>query len=571
MKFNEMPYRRISVEEVQKACEEFMMSFAAAPDAAAAESALNDFFAAELDVDTNMSLCFTRHSIDTKDPFYTEEMSYYDEQGPVMQIYMQRANDAILASPFRKELEDTLGTLLFRKLENQKKQFSEEIVPELQEENRLTTEYGKLLGGAELDFDGKTLNLSQMQPYRTSSDRNIRRDANAAYFGWFADHRETLDRIYDSLVRVRDKMAKKLGYENYIELGYIRMERMDYDASKVKCYRDEVKKYLVPLVRQINEHQRVRLGLEKLKYYDIDYLFNTGNPKPIGTPEELVEKARAMYAALSPETKEFFNYMTENELMDLVAKPGKETGGYCTAFPNYKSPFIFSNFNGTHDDVGVLTHEAGHALQMYLSMREMNIPAYFSPTYESCEIHSMSMELITSRFMEPFFGSETEKFRYFQLVDILRFIPYGCLVDEFQHEVYANPEMTPAEVFKTWRRLEREYMPDMDYDDGIMSEDDNYLEAGGRWQRQAHIYESPFYYIDYTLAQVCAMQFYLRFERGDVHAWGDYLNLCKLGGSKTFLELVKAGGLESPFEPGVMQNAVEGLRKKLETFNDAEF
>ncbi|MEA4824790.1 MAG: M3 family oligoendopeptidase [Clostridiaceae bacterium] len=571
MKFSEMSYRRITVEEVKKACEDFMMSFAGAADAENAEIVLRELFAFSLEADTNMSLAFTRHSIDTRDAFYSEEISYYDENGPVMQMYLQKANDAVLGSPYRADLEHSIGTLFFRKLENEKKQFSEEIIPDLQEENRLTTEYGKLLGGAELTFDGKTLNLSQMMPYRTSSDRNVRRDANAAYYGWFAAHRETLDRIYDALVRTRDTMAKKLSFDTYVPLGYIRMERMDYNADMVKVYRDEVKKYLVPLVCEINERQRKRLGLDSLKYYDIDYQFATGNPHPIGTPAELVEKARAMYARLSPETKEFFDYMTENELMDLVAKSGKETGGYCTAFPVFKAPFIFSNFNGTKDDVDVLTHEAGHALQMYQSMRKIDIPAYFSPTYESCEIHSMSMELITSPYMEPFFGAETEKFRYMQLVDILRFIPYGCLVDEFQHEVYANPELTPSDLFALWRRLEREYMPDLDFDDGITSPEDNYLEQGGRWQRQTHIYERPFYYIDYTLAQVCAMQFYIRFDKHDPDAWQDYLKLCSLGGSKTFLGLVEAGGLQSPFKPGVMREAVRYFQEKLLTFDDSRF
>lgn len=569
MKFHEMPYRRVTTEQVKEFCDSFILSFTSAPDAETAERELRRMFAFSLEVDTQTSLCFTRHSIDTRDAFYSEEMAYYDEQGPLMQLSLQKANDVVLGSPYRKDLEHSIGTLYFRKLENEKRQFSEAIIPDLQEENRLTTEYGKLLGGAELHFDGRTLNLSQMMPYRTSADRNVRREANAAYFGWFSDHRETLDRIYDALVRTRDTMAKKLGFANFIELGYIRMERMDYDAAQVKVYRDEVKRYLVPLVTELNKRQAARLGLDRLVYYDVDYLFKTGNPHPIGTPEELVEKARAMYHKLG--AGEFFDYMADNELLDLVAKPGKETGGYCTAFPTYKAPFIFANFSGTKDDVDVLTHEAGHALQMYLSMREIDVPAYISPTYESCEIHSMSMELITSSMMEPFFGAETEKFRYMQLVDILRFIPYGCLVDEFQHEVYANPDWTPAELFTKWRELERQYMPDLIYDDGLMSQEDSYLERGGRWQRQTHIYERPFYYIDYTLAQVCAMQFYLRFDAKDPAAWSDYLNLCKLGGSRTFLELVEAAGLKSPFEPGVMRDAVEKFRVKLAAFDDSRF
>ena len=175
----------------------------------------------------------------------------------------------------------------------------------------------------------------------------------------------------------------------------------------------------------------------------------------------------------------------------------------------------------------------------------------------------MSMELITSPYMEPFFGSQTEKFRYMQLVDILRFIPYGCLVDHFQHEVYAHPDMTPEARLSKWRELERAYMPDLRYDM-------DYLERGGRWQRQTHIYERPFYYIDYTLAQVCAMQFYMRFDRKDPDAWKDYLRLCALGGSRTFLGLVREGGLKSPFVHGVMQDAVAYFQKKLAEFDDSD-
>ncbi len=275
---------------------------------------------------------------------------------------------------------------------------------------------------------------------------------------------------------------------------------------------------------------------------------------------ELVEKAGNMYSEMSPETGEFFSFMREYELFDLETRPGKHLGGYCTFLPDFKAPFIFSNFNGTKDDVDVLTHEAGHALQMYLSMREIDVPALTSPTMESCEIHSMSMELITSRYMEPFFGADADKFRYLQLVDILRFVPYGCLVDDFQHHMYAHPEMTPAERLACWRALEREYMPGLTFD-GM-----DYLERGGRWQRQAHIYEDPFYYIDYTLAQICAIQYYLRFRSGDENAWRDYLAICRAGGSRTFLGLVELGGLKSPFKEGVLPQAVKELKEIVEGF-----
>jgi len=566
MKFSEMEYKRITVAEVEAAVNALCTALQNAKDADTAIEAAHRYFDFSKELGTSSALCYTRHTIDTRDEFYTAEQDYYDENFPLMQEHLDRANDAFLGCPMKEALRESIGDLFFLKLENEKKLFNPAAIPDMQEENKLDSAYTKLIGSAKLEFDGKELNLVQILPYCTSPDRTIRRSALETYYSFFEAHREEFDDIYDKMVKVRTRIAKKLGFNSYVDMSFCSMERFDYNLEMVRTYRDEVKKHLVPLVTKLKEAQKKRLGLDALYFYDLDFSCNSGNPKPIGTPEELVEKARVMYHELSKESGAFFDYMTENNLMDLLAKPGKTNGGYCITFDSLKTPFIFANFNGTKDDVEVLTHEAGHALQSYLSMREIDIPAYYNPSLDACEIHSMTMELITRPWMKEFFGDETDKFNYFQLENILCFIPYGCLVDEYQEHVYSNPDMTPDERKALWLRLEKEYQPHIDYN-GI-----DFLEKGGRWQRQSHIYTRPFYYIDYTLAQVCAVQFFIRFEKKDPDAWRDYLNLCRVGGSKTFLSLVEdVAHLPSPFKKGVLAETMEYLTEELEKIDDMKF
>jgi M3 family oligoendopeptidase len=254
--------------------------------------------------------------------------------------------------------------------------------------------------------------------------------------------------------------------------------------------------------------------------------------------------------------------MIDRDLMDLVAKKGKESGGYCTFIDNYESPYIFSNFNGTSGDIDVLTHEAGHAFQVFTS-RNIGIPEYVWPTFESCEIHSMSMEFFTWPWMELFFKEQTDKYKFAHLSSGLLFLPYGVAVDEFQHAVYENPEMTPAERKAAWKKIEEIYLPHRDYDGN------SYLEAGAFWQRQGHIYSSPFYYIDYTLAQICAFQFWKRSREDHDAAWKDYLHLCQLGGSKSFTKLVADANLISPFEEGCVESVIGTIEEYLNNVDDS--
>ncbi|NRD78682.1 M3 family oligoendopeptidase [Bacillus sp. BRMEA1] len=561
MGFENYTYVRPDLDEVRRRFDETLERFQQASSAAEQCNAMDEINQLRNHLDTMFNLVYIRHSIDTNDDFYKQEQDYIDELQPEVEGLVTKYYQALTNSKFRDDLEAKWGIQLFALAEGQLKTFKPEIVPLLQKENRLSTEYTKLIASAKIQFEGEERTLAQMGPFAQSTDREMRKKANEASNGFFAEHESELDRIFDDLVKVRTEIANKLGYENFVELGYYRMMRTDYNAEMVANFRRQIKDSIVPIASKLKERQRKRLRLDQLKYYDEGFIFETGNAAPKGNPEWIIANGQKMYEELSKETGEFFRFMQENNLMDLVAKKGKASGGYCTFIENHKAPFIFSNFNGTSGDIDVLTHEAGHAFQVYLS-REFEIPEYFWPTYEACEIHSMSMEFFTWPWMELFFKEDTDKYKYSHLSDALMFLPYGVSVDEFQHWVYENPEATPNDRKLKWREIEKKYLPHKDYDGN------EYLENGGYWQRQGHIYNSPFYYIDYTLAQICAFQFWKRSREDREAAWADYVNLCKLGGSLSFTKLVAAANLISPFENGCVESVAGEIEKWLVSIND---
>ena len=561
LKFEQFTYVRPEIETIKVKFNEQLTAFTHAKSVLEQEAIMKEINNIRNEVSTMFNLVSIRHSIDTNDEFYKQEQDYLDELEPLVKELETEFYKELVQSNFRKELETKFGTQLFALAECELKTFDPSIIEDLQQENKLSTKYSKLIASAKIMFEGEERTLAQLDPFTESTDREIRKKAMEAKFNFFNENKKEFDTIYDELVKVRDKMAKKLGYKNFVELGYARMMRTDYNAEMVAAFRDQVKGLIVPLVSKLKNRQKERISVESLKFYDEGFKFLSGNATPKGDPEWIIENGKKMYAELSDETNEFFQFMIDNNLMDLVAKKGKEAGGYCTFIPNYKAPYIFSNFNGTSGDIDVLTHEAGHAFQVYMS-REFDVPEYNWPTYEACEIHSMSMEFFTWPWMELFFKEDTNKYKYAHLSSAISFLPYGVAVDEFQHFVYENPNCTPKERNDAWSTIEKKYLPERDYDGN------GYLEDGGFWQRQGHIYQSPFYYIDYTLAQICALQFWKLAQENNEGAWADYLHLCKQGGSKSFTKLVEVAKLRSPFEEGCVQSVVGEIENYLFSIDD---
>ncbi len=563
-KFSEMKFKKPNLAKIESDFNAMIEEFERAKTFEEQNATLKKFFKYSDHLSTNLNIAYVKYTCDTQDKTNVKNQELLDEISPIISVYYDKFNKALVKAKFRKELEEKWGSHLFNMTQNQLDTFDEKIVPDLQEINKLTSEYTKLIASAQIEFRGEVYNLPQLGKFTTSTDRQTRKEASLLSAKFFADNDQKLGEIYDKLVKARHSMAIKLGYKNYVELGYKSLGRTDYNSADVKGYREQIYNDLVPLTNKLFKEQAKRLKIRNPQYFDYNIMFLSGNATPKGDKDYLVEQATKMYGELSQETSVFFDFMKTYELLDLEARKGKAGGGYMTYFPDYKAPFIFSNFNGTSGDVEVLTHEFGHAFQGYMS-KNIACPDYRSPTLEACEIHSMSMEFITYPWMQLFFNEEAEKFKYSHVVDGLTFIPYGVTVDEFQHFVYENPDVTHEERCAKWREIEKKYLPHKKYDDAPI------LDKGAYWLRQSHIFSSPFYYIDYTLAQVVAFQFFNLARRDHQKTWNKYVKLCKLGGKLPFTQLLKKVGLNNPFESGTVKKVVRPLKKYLAEFDTTKF
>lgn len=562
MKFSEMKYERPALDEMKTELKLLCDRLEAAKDYAEAKSVFFEKENAVKHVQTMSTLANVRHTIDTRDKFYDDEMNFWNSAMPELQEYEQMWTALMLKSPFRADFEKEFGDIVFINAEIALKTFSPEIIPELQEENELSQEYEKLIASAQIPFEGGVYTLSQLSPFKNDADDARRLAAWKAEGTWYKENQAKLDEIYHKLTQLRDKMGKKLGYEGYTTLGYYRMGRNCYTKEDIEKFRAAVIKYLVPVASEIYKEQAKRLGKEyPMSFADNALMFRSGNPKPQGDADAIIAHGKKFYDELSPETSEFFRTMLDGELMDVLSTEGKAGGGYCTGIMEYEVPFIFANFNGTQHDVEVITHEAGHAFACYRNRKRVPLDTIW-PSMESCEVHSMSMEFFAWPWAEGFFGGDTKKFYYSHLAGALTFIPYGTMVDHFQHIVYEKPEMTPAERNKTWKELLGVYMPWMKIDGDIP-----FYGEGEGWQRQMHIYQSPFYYIDYCLAQTVALQFWAMIMENKDNAWKHYMAYTEQGGSHTFTDLLKNAGLDTPFDESCMRTVCEKASKWLNEFD----
>ena len=555
----ELPYKRVTKEEAEGYFNTFLQEAEKAKSADEVIAARNALLEGIKKYLTASSLAYCRFTLNTADEFYKGEMDYYDEINPHVTAFQNKYYRYMLSSPFRAELEEKLGALLFKTYEVAVKAHSDEVIPDEQEENAVVTEYAQLMSGMQFDWDGKKIPLSVLRGKLEDKDRAVRKAAAEAIGRGLEAHAEELDGIYDRLVKIRDRIAKKMGYRDFTELGYYRMGRTGYNREMVEAFRANVAADIVPAVTKLKENAARELGIDRVMFYDNDVYTSEGNPTFDLTPDEAFAAAKEMYHEMDPEIGAFMDFMLRTQAFDVVAREGKWGGGYCTEFIGYDQQFILANFNGTTGDADVLTHEFGHAYAMHASEEagvdiELGIGGM-----ETAECHSMSMEFLCWPYMEKFFKEGAGAYRYKHLADSFSFIPYGCIVDEFQHIVYEHPEYTPAQRNEAYLALEKKYRPHLSYE-GIP-----YLEKGTRWQFQMHIYETPFYYIDYCLAQTVALGFLLKSRENARDALEKYKQFAKAGGSLPFSELVKRAEIPYPFGKGTLKKLAEGIEKTLAT------
>ena len=557
MKVSDLKYERMTLEEIADRAEKIISKVKNAKSAREVMEARGEYDVLYKDFYTASGLSYMRYTINTADEFYVAEKDYYDEITPKVQNYMAEYADAMLDSPFRAELEKELSPLVFTSYELQKKSMSPLIIEEMVEENRLVTDYSKLMAALTFEFRGETMPLTILRKYMMDDDRQTRRDAYEALGRVLEENSGQLDDIYDKLVKVRDKMAKKMGYKNFIELGYHRLGRYSFDEEMVKKFRDNVLKYIVPVVARLKTENANRLGIDHFMLYDNDVCVPGGNPRPILNKDGIFDEAVKMYHEMSEETGKFIDMMMENEAFDVDSRKNKWGGGYCISFPKYEQPFILANFNGTSADIDVVTHEAGHAFADYMTVHNKLYTELNVGGMETAETHSMSMEFFAWKYISKFFGENAEKYKFMHAFNAFSFIPYGTTVDYFQHIVYENPEMTPAQRDEVWNKLEAQFRP------YLSTEGMTYLSKGTRWQYQMHIYETPFYYIDYCMAQVAALEFLLASRKDYADAFSRYVHFLSHGGEMVFTDLLAEAKLASPFEEGTLETVAKEMEKLL--------
>lgn len=560
MKFSEMPYQRPDLGAVLALCDTYAAKIAAASDETALLRLYREQDAALSHYATAARLANIHYTQDTRDARWTAEQDWFDANGPAVENAALKISRALLANPHCAALQKAFGSRILPSLQNEVKSADERVVELQQQENALISAYQKLYGGALAQFRGQTLTIPQLEPYKQSLDAAARREAYEAEAAYFDAHRAEFDAIYDKMVQNRNRQAQTLGYRDYSELSYIRMDRIGYGAPEVAAYRRQVERDVVPQIQALMALRAKRTGIAHPMFWDGAVAFRDGNPMPHGTKAQLMDGARRMYHELSPETGKFIDFMLENDLFDVDSRPGKMNGGYEELISDYASPFIFANWNGTAGDIDVLTHEAGHAFESYLAAREGALPtAMQCPGMESAEIHSMSMEFLTAPWHKLFFGPDTPKYELMHAEDSFFFLPYGCMVDEFQHIMYQQPGLAPDARNEIWLELEKKYRPWNEFGDLP------FYGRGAGWQRQLHIYECPFYYIDYCLAQTIALQFFAAELKDPRDAWQRYLRMTRLAGTATYAEMARTAGMQVPFDDGSLRAVADTVADWIRT------
>ena len=557
-KFVDLPYVRPDLAQIKREFSRLLERFSSAASMEEADDAFLSCMELFESVFTVNTIASIRNTMDTSDEFYDGEINFFNREIPKLMLLIKKAGKVLMGSPYRSQLEERYGEKLFRDLEVQMKLLSWNVILPTIRESNLGTEYSKTAASCSVDFMGEKCNFYGLLRHMQSTDRSERKAAFDEWAKLYESVSGKLEEQYLKLVKLRKTIAKRLGFRNYVDYIFLSSGHYDYTAEQVAEFREAVRQYITPLCEKLYQEQAERLGLEKLEWYDEDLCFPDGNAVPAGTPEELTEKARQMYEEMSAETGEFFNFMTEHELYDFVTRPNKHMGGYMTFLPDYKAPFIFSNFNGTSADIDVLTHEAGHAFEGYYASRRLPIQLLISSTSEINEIHSMSMEFFAYPYMERFFGDKADRYRYSHFTESVKTLPYLVSVDEFQHRVFEEDVTDPAGWRRIWRETERKYMPWRSYDGN------GFLEGGGFWMQKQHIFLYPFYYVDYAMAQIDAFDLYRRQISGE-DAWGSYLRLCGMGGRYGYMETLERAGLPLPLDPETVKNTAAFAEEHAQT------
>jgi M3 family oligoendopeptidase len=497
----------------------------------------------------------TAYRQDTEDEAVTAEYQRLNrELSPVAADKGVEVARAIVSSQARDAIAEEFGELFVRKL-------TSEVETHDPVNTRLRTElsdvlmrYTRIFATATVMWRGERHPFSFARKAMHDPDQRERHAAHRSKVEYVQRHEDELQAIFDEARTLRTRMAVNLGLGSYTELRYREMERFDWSPREAASVRAAIRDHVVPLTHELRQRQAAAQGSTLVHPADEEIWPDQPQAEMIVEVDGQIEAATEMFGAMGEEFSGAWDLLVSEDLIDLPARAGKGTGAFCTSFAYEGVPFVFCNSVGTPEDVKTLVHEFGHALQGWRS-RDI-VPVHMrSPTLEACEIHSMTLELLVHPFMATFFGSDADAFKLEHLRSTLLQVPYMAAIDEFQHEVYAMG-LDAAGRGDLWERLAGEFLPGFDWSS------EPWL-ARNRWLTQLHVFQYPFYYLDYALARLVSWELWLRSLDDRDGAIATYLELCSLGGTKPFRQLVTEAGLGDPFDGAVIERTVQRMRPHL--------
>ena len=562
MKYEDFKYKRPDLLNIEKKLYLYLDKFSKACSPLLQENILHKIYKLFENFESMKSLAFLRNAQDITNEFYLCESKFFDNNFPKFNNLKREVFSELIKSKYKKELQKSFGRQLFKIAYGSLKTHNSNIEEELKIENQLIRKYESILSTAMIPTKKGKKILSEIQPFMESANRNIRKEAYHSFYNYFLNYEKEFDQIFDKLIKVRDKISKKLGFRDYVEYCNIGDHRSYFGSERTKNFRDNIIEHFVPILKTIKAKKTENLKLSELKVYDSVIGFKTGNPKPVGNNKLLFENFRTMYKEFSPETGFFFNTLLENNLIDYYSRKNKDASVFCTDIYDYKSPFMFLNSNGTHTDISSFIHEFGHAYQFHCC-KDFKIKDYIIPSAEMVELPSVCLEFLTLPWMNLFFNKEnTEKYVYNFICTSIKSIVHQVMGDEFQNYIYKNPDIGINERKNKWKELNMLYFDYVDYD-GIL-----YLERGSGWHLIGHFFFSPLFYIDYAIATICGIRFWMNSKQNNKQNVENYITLCKAGGSVSFKELIRLAGLHTTFEEESIKNSAKYITNFINGFDN---
>ncbi len=467
---------------------------------------------------------------------------------PIMNEYDDKLNKKLVAHPAKDALKGEFGEW-FKGVQVSLDLFSPDNIPLETEENKEIQAYQKITGGMSVEFEGKTQTMQQLAAYMERTDRELRERAWRAMWERRLQDKEALDKAFDNLFALRKQIAKNSHCKDYIDYIFLAKHRFDYSPADCEAFHESIEKLVLPLQKEIYKKRAQKMGVDRLRPWDLNVdPLNRAPLKPYRTGDELIEKVDQIFESIHPQAGKWAREMQAKKLIDPDSRLGKAPGGYQIGFDESRLPFIFMNSACTDRDIYTLLHESGHSFHQFALAGQPIFP-YRDVPAEFAEVASMSMELIGTSNLKPFYGDDKEAIARSiagELEDVIWLFPWVASVDSFQHRLYSFPEHTASDRSDIWTEIMDRYDTGVDYSG---------LEAVRRnlWQKQLHIFECPFYYIEYGIAQIGALQVWANFKKDPKKAIDDLFRAESLGSSRPLPELFAAANIKFDFTPKTLE------------------